>query len=131
MARATIKDLLLTLCTYPLGTAELDEHFQHLARLKLVPVRRCLQDEGYMAFDDAQWFIPDRLRYKTCFEGQLWMLDFEEKELSLLKKLFDRMGLAKRELSSHVVEETITKGEHASYPSITKELREKSRYIAL
>ena len=126
-----IKELLLTLSTYSLESAELDEHFQNLARMQLVPVRKCLKEEGYMASDDAQWFIPDRTRYNHCFKERLWMLDFEAEELSSVKKLFDRMGLTKRELSSHVVEETITQGEHASHPSTTKELREKSRHIAL
>lgn len=129
--RATIKTLLVALSTYTLTALELDERFQRLAQMELVPVRMSLENAKFSAFVDQEWFIPDRSRYAKCFEGKLWLLDFEKKQIDSLKHFFERMGLTKHELSRCVTEETITEGDHATHPRITEALRAKARYISL
>ncbi len=130
VSRSTIKDLLLTLSTCHLIAPELDERFQQLARMELVPVRKA-RESKFSAGIDEDWFIPDRLRLANRFEGKLWVLDFEKEEVASLKALFVRMGVLRREISCHVTEETITEGACAAHPQITKELRAKAVYIAL
>jgi hypothetical protein len=129
--KSTIKNLLLTLCTYDLTAPELDEYFSRLARMEVFPVRKS-QESRFSGFSDGDWFIPDRVRYANRFEGKLWFLDFGKGEIPLLHALFARMGLMGREISRHVVEDTISDSSCAVYhPQLTKELQEKASYIAL
>jgi hypothetical protein len=123
--RSTIKDLLLTLCTYDSTAPELDDAFKQLAQMEVVPVRK--SQESRFSVCKGEWFIPDCPRYANRFKGKLWFLDFSKEEIISLKALFTRMDLMSREISQHVEEQTITDSACAVYyPQLTKELPNKS-----
>ncbi|KAK6441727.1 hypothetical protein LTR95_002035 [Oleoguttula sp. CCFEE 5521] len=127
---AAMKNLLLTLCTFPFDASDLDERLDGLAHNAILPLRK----SGLRKLSkctDSHWFIADRPRFTRCFEGRLWVLDFERKATAELQRLLARMNVTGRELSRHVSEDTITDGELALQPSLTMELRSKARYIAL
>ena len=128
--RATVKALLLTLSTYASTRSELSEHFHRLARLEVVPLRKA-RAMKFSTFVDTEWFIPDRIRYARTFEGEVWMLDFDKKQIESLKPLFERMGINDRQISRHVREDTTTDAGYVAHPQLTHELRAKARYIAL
>ncbi|KAK5164154.1 uncharacterized protein LTR77_010245 [Saxophila tyrrhenica] len=79
---------------------------------------------------DSGWFTADRARVGQCFQGRLWLLDFDMDQLALLQPLIARMGLQKHSLSAHVVERTEISGASSFNPAITNELRSKAPFIS-
>ena len=125
-----IRKLLLALSKYTLNGSHLDHKFQRLAQKKLIPVRKSSEEEKLCAFVDCDWYIADRPRLSKCFEGTIWILDFNQKECQILKPLLERMDLMGRKLSLHVVEETTFEGNLARDLGFTKELQEKAYFIS-
>nr|POF17667.1 hypothetical protein CFP56_13081 [Quercus suber] len=131
MSRETIRNLLAALSKYDISEAHLDDHLQRLAKIDLLSVRMNPAQTKLVAFADGGWYVPVRSRHARCFEGKLWFLDFPEKQYDSLAHLFDRMGLASRDLSRYVEEETMTEGESVANTHMTAALRAKARYISV
>nr|POF11436.1 hypothetical protein CFP56_44274 [Quercus suber] len=123
------KSLLVALTQYDLGEARLDNHFQRLAGMDLLSVRLSPERTKLVAFSDEGWYMAIRSRHANCFAGKLWFLDLPSDQSASLADLVGRMGLASRDVSRYVEEETVTGGEIIAHTRMTDALQAKARYI--
>jgi hypothetical protein len=81
------------------------------------------------AFAD-KWFIADRERLQTCFQGKVPLLDFGRHDVQRLEPLLSKLELDEWMISQHVEEETQTVGVPVYQEILTAHLRSKARFIS-
>lgn len=127
--RERISDLLLALSKHgKLDRPEIKNYLKMAASGRLIPVRRNDGPELRHAHDQ-DWFIPDRPRLKTLFEGKIWTIDFNAEQIHKLEHVIEKLELSKRRLSKHVVEETIKAGDEVLDEDLTVQIQAKAHYI--
>jgi hypothetical protein len=126
----TIKVLLLLLPRYlKLESDHVQLRTHWLSDSKVFPTR---SPSGHYlrSFNDKDWFINDRQRLGSRFEGHVALLDFTLPEIEKLMPLLKALRLTNRTLSVTFKEESQASGESTYDFTLTQHLRSKAHHIA-
>lgn len=124
-----VKELLLALSRHSnLANSQLAERFSRLRTGRYIPVRLRGDKVLKRAVDD-DWFIVDRPRLEACFEGLIWILDFNAEQKHSLAPVFAELKLSARSLAQHVHEETVSSGTPVYNDELSRALRKKAEFM--
>lgn len=123
-----MRDLLLLLPNYLKRRPQESVKRLWPVGMKVFPVRAPLG--RLRSFSDKDWFINDRQRIGTLFEGHIAILDFSHQELERLSVFLEALGLSDRKLSARIREESSANGHSTPRPDLTENLRTKAHHIA-
>lgn len=97
--------------------------------LKCLPVRMTNGDTKLESVE-SQFFIADRVEYKSIFQSKVPILDYSLEEIHTLNPFLKALGLENRFMSS-IIEEITTVEHQDSEPSVslTRTFRRKSKHF--
>ena len=126
----TIKALLLLLPRYLKLESDHSQLRTHwLSDPKVFPIR-ATSGLHLRSFSENDWFINDRQRLGSRFEGHVALLDFTLPEIGKLMPLLKALRLSNRALSATFQEESQASGESMYDFTLTQQLRSKAHHIA-
>ena len=96
--------------------------------MKVFPVRAPLGRLRSLSNED--WFVNDRRRTGTLFEGYIEILDFTPHEVERLSAFLEALGLSDRKFSARIWEDSSASGYSTPQPDLTENLRAKAHHIA-
>ena len=126
----TIKLLLLLLPRYlRLESDRVQLRTHWLSHSRVFPIRSP-SGRDLRSLNDKDWFINDRQRLGSRFEGHVALLDLTLPEVDKLMPLLNSLSLSSRTLSVTFKEESQASGESTYDFALTQHLRSKAHHIA-